>query len=105
LQAAVGEAQLRWPDFVQAFQRRRPNQNFSVKALFTDGEHGEWMWVVVSAIKGEAIQGKLGNTPVEVRGLHVGDPVTIQASEIGDWVYGNGKEIVGGFSLSPPERR
>jgi uncharacterized protein YegJ (DUF2314 family) len=104
LQAAVAEARRSWPDFVHAFQRRSPNQSFSVKALFTDGRHGEWMWVAVSSVDGEAIQGKLGNTPVDVRNVREGDPVTIRASEIGDWVYNAGERIVGGFSLAPPEQ-
>jgi uncharacterized protein YegJ (DUF2314 family) len=102
LQAAVAEARRRWPDFLQALNGRSPNQDFGVKAFFTDGEHGEWMWVAVSSIDGEAIQGKLGNAPVEVRDVHEGDTVTVQTSAIGDWIYSSGEQLVGGFSLTPP---
>jgi hypothetical protein len=48
LLAAVAEGRRRWPEFLQAFERRHPDQIFSVKASFTDGEHTEWMWVVVN---------------------------------------------------------
>lgn len=105
LQTTVAEARRRWPDFVQAFERRGPNQEFGVKALFRDGEHGEWMWVAVSSIDGEAIQGKLGNEPVDVRSVREGDSVTVQASEVGDWFYNDGEQLVGGFSLAPPNSR
>jgi uncharacterized protein YegJ (DUF2314 family) len=102
LQTAVAEARRRWPDFVEAFERRSPNQAFGVKALFRDGEHGEWMWIAVSSINGETIHGKLGNAPVDVRRVCEGDSVTVQAAEIGDWFYNDGEQLVGGFSLALP---
>jgi uncharacterized protein YegJ (DUF2314 family) len=103
LQAAVGQARRDWLAFVHAFQNGKPNESFGVKAFFTDGKCGEWMWIAVSSIDGEAVRGNLGNTPVDVTGIKEGDPVTVQASEIGDWVYSDGKKLVGGFSLALDE--
>jgi len=103
LLAAVAEAQRRWPEFLLAFQHRDPNQTFSVKTPFTDGEHTEWMWVVVSSIREELLEGSLGNTPFDVRNIHEGDRVTVRVAEIGDWVYQDGTKLIGGFSLTPPE--
>lgn len=104
LLAAVAEARRRWPEFLQAFQRREPDQTFSVKAPFTDGEKTEWMWVMVSSLAEEVLEGNLGNAPVEVRNVREGDRVTVRVSEIGDWVYQDGMNLIGGFSLTPPGR-
>lgn len=99
VKAAVEEARRHWPEFVQAFEHRTADQVFSVKAPFTDGERTEWMWVIVSAIEHDAIKGRLGNAPLNVRGVHENDPVTVQGVEIGDWVYQRGEDLVGDFSM------
>lgn len=104
LKAAVADARRRWPEFVKAFEQRQPSQTFAVKALFRDGEQGEWMWVDVWRIKDEMIEGKLGNKPASVHNVRESDQVTVKASEIGDWLYQDGERLVGGFSLSPPEK-
>ena len=101
LKNAVAEARRRWPEFVQAFRNRKPNQPFSVKAPFTDGTYTEWMWVIVSEIRGETVEGELGNRPVNVRNLREGDLVQIQAKEIGDWMYADEeRRPIGGFSVA-----
>lgn len=104
LKAAVAEACQRWPEFVTAFEKRQPNQTFAVKALFTDKDQGEWMWVNVSSIKNETIEGRLENKPASVHTVREGDQVTVRVPEIGDWVYQDEERLVGGFSLSPPEK-
>lgn len=104
LKAAVAEARERWPEFVQAFEKRQPSQTFAVKALFTDGEQGEWMWINISSIKDGTIEGRVENKPASVHNVREGDQVSVKASEIGDWAYQAGEKLVGGFSLSPPEK-
>jgi len=104
LKAAVAEARERWPEFVQAFEKRQPSQTFAVKALFTDGEQGEWMWIDISSIKDGTIEGRVENKPASVHNVREGDRVSVKASEIGDWAYQAGEKLVGGFSLSPPEK-
>jgi uncharacterized protein YegJ (DUF2314 family) len=99
LEEAVAEARRRWPEFVQAFRSRKKNEAFAVKASFTDGENTEWMWVIVSEIRGDTVAGELGNAPVNVGGLQEGAMVEVSAAEIGDWMYRDGKRDVGGFSV------
>jgi uncharacterized protein YegJ (DUF2314 family) len=99
LEKAVAEARRRWPEFVQAFDTRKKSQRFSVKAKFSDGENTEWMWVIVSEIRGDTVVGELGNEPVNVKGLHEGVHVEVPAAELGDWIYGDRKQMVGGFSV------
>lgn len=104
LKAAVAEAHRRWPEFVMAFEKRRPGQTFAVKTLFRDGDQGEWMWVNISCIKGETMEGRLENKPASVNNVSEGDQVTVKTFEIGDWAYQDGENLIGGFSLSPPEK-
>lgn len=99
LEAATDEARSRWPEFVEAFRRRTADQPFSVKAPFRDGEEVEWMWVAVSEITNEAVEGTLGNVPVSLRNIREGDHVRLPVSTIVDWVYAVGGRMVGGFSV------
>jgi len=100
LHPAVEEARRHWPEFVAAFQARKPDQPFSVKAPFREGNHYEWMWINVHTIAGDSIAGELGNAPMYLTGLHEGDNVTARPEEVGDWIYlrEDGKPI-GGFSV------
>ena len=104
LKAAVATARKRWPEFLKAFEQHRPDQTFSVKALFADQDKGEWMWVSVLSIKDELIEGNLDNTPASVQNVREGDRVFIKISEIGDWIYQDGERVVGGFSVLPTEK-
>jgi uncharacterized protein YegJ (DUF2314 family) len=57
------------------------------------------MWVIVGEIRGDSVAGELGNAPVNVRGLREGAIVEVFATEIGDWIYGDRKQMAGGFSV------
>lgn len=94
----VSQARSGWPEFVDAFQKRTSGDRFLVKAPFTDGENGEWMWVEVTGIEGVHLVGTLQNSPLQVANIEIGDETRVLATEIGDWYYlqnGNGH---GGFS-------
>ena len=47
----------------------------------------EYLWVEVSGWRGDAITGHLATEPVDVAGLHKGDPVTVRQDEIYDFVW------------------
>jgi len=99
LRAAAEEARRRWPEFVAAFRKRDGDQLFSIKAPFRDSEEVEWMWVAVSQITEEAVEGNLGNAPVNLHNIREGDHVRIPISSIADWGYLVGDKMVGGFSV------
>jgi uncharacterized protein YegJ (DUF2314 family) len=100
LRAAAEEARTRWPEFVEAFHSRGADQLFSVKAPFRDGDDVEWMWIRVSEIEVDAVEGNLANTPVSLRNIREGDHVRTPISLVADWIYSHGKDILGGgFSL------
>jgi uncharacterized protein YegJ (DUF2314 family) len=97
--AAVEEARRRWPEFVAAFEERQAEQNFAVKAAFSDGENTEFMWLQVSAVEGEMIYGVLDNDPVDVQNVACGDRVRVRIDKLNDWVYRNGDALHGGFTI------
>lgn len=97
--AAVEEAGRRWPEFVEAFSRRTADQRFAIKAPFTDGDETEFMWVVVISIKEDCVIGTLGNEPVNVSNIKLGDPVRVPLADLNDWMYTRGDDdMVGGFT-------
>jgi len=99
LKATIEEAQRRWPEFVGAFDRRRPGQNFGVKLKFTDGDETEFMWVVVESINGDVVRGMLDNSPFKLKNIKSGASVTAEQKDVLDWMYEEGEEMRGGFSL------
>lgn len=104
MQAAVAEARERWPEFVAAFENRGADERFSVKAPFQDDEHMEFMWVEVTAVEGNLILGTLGNEPVNVSNVKLGQRVRVQIDELNDWIFFRDDELHGGFTIKVFER-
>jgi uncharacterized protein YegJ (DUF2314 family) len=98
LQEASHTATSMWSVFVNAFEQRRPDQTFAIKAPFTDGHETEYMWLIVTEIGEEAVIGSLDNEPVYLRNVSAGDAVTIPVDQVNDWLYTDGDEMVGGFT-------
>jgi uncharacterized protein YegJ (DUF2314 family) len=99
MRAAVREARRRWPEFVSAFERRQPGQNFAVKLAFHDDTCHEFMWVAVSALEGNRIYGKLDNDPVQVKNIRCGSYVHASIDELNDWAFTRGEDMFGGFTI------
>ena len=99
LKATVTEAQASWPQFAAAFAQRTGDQAFGVKLQFDEGEESEYMWVVVDAIEGEVIRGKLDNAPMSLKNIKSGDVVTAKRADVLDWMYDENGEMRGAFSL------
>jgi uncharacterized protein YegJ (DUF2314 family) len=97
--AAEAEAKRRWPEFVTAFGRKHPLQGFAVKIpLATAHQSWEHTWVEVLSLDGQTISGKLANEPHDLPGKNFGDPVTVDVGSVEDWIYQDGREMVGGFT-------
>ncbi len=98
--AAVAEARRRWPEFVAAFAASQDDRSFVIKAEFREGDKSEFMWVSVKRIEGETIHGILDNAPDELKTFQAGQEVVITLDRLNDWVYAQGKQPVGGFTLA-----
>jgi uncharacterized protein YegJ (DUF2314 family) len=65
----------------------RPGEYIMVKAPFKQPDGGsEWMWVEVRSWKGQSIRGLLDNDPVRVPGLHGGQLVEVQETDLFDYI-------------------
>ena len=98
--AATAEARRTWPEFVKAFaQKPVSSESFSAKFPFDAPDQKEFMWVEVLSIQGDTVVGRLGNDPVWVKDLKLGDEVTMKVSQLSDWMYLKDGEIVGGYTV------
>jgi uncharacterized protein YegJ (DUF2314 family) len=99
MKKAVDEARSRFPEFVRAFESGEGSYH-SVKAPITVGGSTEFIWIKVTEIGTSTIRGTLGNEPVDLAGLHEGDPVETTLDNLNDWLYMKDDELVGGFTVS-----
>jgi uncharacterized protein YegJ (DUF2314 family) len=97
LLAAKAEARRRLPEFIDAF-RRKDGQGFSVKAPVTAGGRTEHIWIEVDDIAEARVDGRLGNEPVNLGGMKIGDRVDVALSEVEDWVMVRNGEPAGAFT-------
>lgn len=98
--AAVAEARARWAEFVAAFHARAEGDHFTVKAPITRGETTEFIWIEVTGLEPDFVHGKLGNDPVNLEGLALGDTVEVPVADMNDWCYLTGDDKPTGlFSL------
>lgn len=98
MNAAVEEAKRRWPEFKEAFAKRKPDQIFSAKAGITRNGNTEFIWFKVAGLAGGEIHGYLDNDPVNLGELKHGDYVSVPESDLNDWVYKEDDRIVGMFT-------
>ncbi|MFC1757792.1 DUF2314 domain-containing protein [Planctomycetota bacterium] len=96
---AFEEAKRRWPEFVEVV-RQKSGETCYVLAELTDGEESERIWVDVESVDGETVRGKLNSRPIWLKGMTEGDKISIQITDVDDWMYDRSEgESVGGFSL------
>lgn len=97
MKRAVEEARRRFPEFVDAF-KRKDGQDFTIKAPVTRGDRTEYIWINVLGFEPEFIHGTLGNEPVDLGGLKLGDRVEVPIGDLNDWVYMKNDKPVGLFT-------
>ena len=97
LAAGTAEARRRLPEFLEAWQRK-DGQGFSIKAPVTAGGSTEHIWINVDEVRDDRIGGRLGNEPVNLGGMKIGDRVDVALSEVEDWVVIRGGAPVGLFT-------
>jgi uncharacterized protein YegJ (DUF2314 family) len=99
LQAAVAQARRTWPEFVAAFEERRAEQHFAVKARLGSEDTYEFMWLTVTGLENGYIYGRLDNDPVELTSISCGDRVRVPLKDLNDWLYTDGDEMKGGRTI------
>jgi len=94
----VAEARRRWPEFVEAF-RAKAGENFGVKAPLTVDDDREFIWIEVVGLEPDYVHGTLGNEPVALGWLKMGDRVEVPVKDVTDWAYLRDGQPVGMFSV------
>jgi uncharacterized protein YegJ (DUF2314 family) len=105
MKAAIAEAKRRWPEFLERWAKRTPDEQFSVKGVFRDGNEEELMWVHVSDIESGVIFGVLGNCPAYVTNVRQGNRVRLDLDDIIDFMHADGQKTFGGFTDAIVMRR
>lgn len=97
---AVHEAQRTLGKFMAALASPKTGQTgFAVKRRCIEGNQCEHLWLVDVRFDGRLLRGKVDNTPVEMKKLRVGQKVTVQPTEITDWMYVENGRLVGGYTV------
>ncbi len=98
---AVTKARQTYMQLVEALEAASPNHHsFTVKKPFSTPDGGwEHMWINPITWDGEKFLGEVNNEPVDTKEVKLGDIVTITPEELSDWMYIDGKTVVGGYTL------
>jgi uncharacterized protein YegJ (DUF2314 family) len=101
MELAAEEARRSWPQFVQAFENPKPNQeHFAVKLPISDGDMIEFIWIKLRTIEGDILTGELANRPTFIPFMKFGDTIQGKLEDLNDWAYTDDGNRVGGFTTA-----
>ncbi|MBT3338303.1 MAG: DUF2314 domain-containing protein [Anaerolineae bacterium] len=98
---AIQNAQDSLPIFIEKFQLPNSSQSvFSIKAGFSYGENQmEHIWISNLSFEGKQFFGIVGNEPVYVKNIQLGDEISVQLDSISDWLIIENNQLHGGFTI------
>jgi uncharacterized protein YegJ (DUF2314 family) len=109
---AQNKARATLPEFERRLQDPPATQTrISLKGRFEEDGNVEHMWIQDVVITNDGYHGQLANHPLEIKGIDVGDLVTVPRELVSDWYAVDGGKLVGGYTLRlqrsrlPPERQ
>jgi uncharacterized protein YegJ (DUF2314 family) len=71
-----------------------------VKKLYPiKGGSSEAIWIGELHEVGDRLEGRITNTPFDTTEVKLGQKVTVKLSEIVDWMYLDGKNLSGGYTI------
>jgi uncharacterized protein YegJ (DUF2314 family) len=112
MKRAVHEARRTVGVFILALQHPAAGQHdFQVKKPFRQGDVVEHLWLADVTFSGNRFHGYVDNHPRMIKGLKMGDHVSVNPNEISDWAFVEKGRLVGGYTIRvfywelPPDRR
>lgn len=97
---AVRQARRTVGVFIQALQHPAAGQHdFEVKKPFRQGVVVEHLWLSDVTFKGNRFHGYVDNHPRKIKGLKMGDRVSVNPDEISDWAFVENGRLVGGYTI------
>jgi len=70
-----------------------------VKERFFEGNEVEQIRLSDVRLIGQCFQGRVDNKPQKIRGLKLGQLVSVNPNEISDWLYVDNGKLVGGYTV------
>ena len=100
MNVAIDDARSSVAEFVERLKNPRPtDESFSVKKMISDGEEVEYLWLTDVSYSDGKFTGIINEDPQSVRNIKFGQKVTVEETEILDWMYLDDGELVGNFTL------
>jgi len=103
LEQARNEATNSLDYFIKSFSDHKSDSifSYSLKADFVDNGQHEFMWIDLEKIENEQFIGYLGNEPQIIKNVKYGEMITIDKSQIEDWIIVDSRTNTweGGFSV------
>lgn len=112
MRKAVHQARKTLPVFIAALTHPGPGQSdFQVKKPFMQNGEVEHLWLSDVTFSGNRFHGYVDNMPRKIKGLKMGDRVSVNANEISDWAFIDNGRLVGGYTIRvlysqlPPDQK
>jgi uncharacterized protein YegJ (DUF2314 family) len=100
MRQAVHQARRTVGVFIQALQKPGPGQSdFEVKKYFVQNGAVEHLWLADVTFSGNRFHGYVDNRPVIIKGLKMGDRVSVDPDEISDWAFVDHGRLIGGYTI------
>ncbi|MBC8064979.1 MAG: DUF2314 domain-containing protein [Chlorobia bacterium] len=79
--------------------KKQGNREFAVKAGLSTPEGGiEHIWIDDPVYDGNQFKGKLGNEPLRLKDVKLGDPIVVEREKVSDWIIMDGEKMTGGYT-------
>jgi uncharacterized protein YegJ (DUF2314 family) len=113
IRRAVIQARKTVGKFITALQHRANGQkDFEIKKPFIQNGQMEHIWLSDVEFVGNRFQARVDNEPRKIRGVKIGQLVSVNPNEITDWLYIDNGKLVGGYTfrvqynqLSPQDKQ
>jgi len=116
MEQAIERARKEIDTFIAALANPKPTQShLSVKKPFSwkngDETNYEHIWLSDVTFKEGVFHGRVGNEPVDVKDVKLGDEAILKKSEASDWMFIEDGYLVGGYTIRilrdamPPDER
>jgi len=100
MKRAVHQARRTVGVFIQAIQHPVTGQHdFEVKKPCRQGDEVEHLWLSDVWFSGNRFHGYVDNKPRKIKGLKMGDRVSVNPNEISDWAFVENGRLVGGYTI------
>jgi uncharacterized protein YegJ (DUF2314 family) len=100
MKAAVQKARRTVGFFIKALKAGAAGDyDFEVKKPFRQGDVVEHLWLSNVQFRGNRFDGYVDNIPRMIKGLKMGDHVSVNPDEISDWAFVRKGVLVGGYTI------